>query len=457
VNWLRKTNNDYLPGIISGASFGLVVLVRSQAQLLLPILLAGIVFTGGALREWRKAIQKTLIFTLGLLIVVIPWVWRNYQVSGKPAVENTGFYIRMFAGGYSEPTDIIDILPGESFDEYNARIKSQIIRYVFNHPVEVAGIYAAYFIHNEIISVIYLPMSLNLYAPRSYVDHLPFWDDPHINLANSYGVMFFFTLGLISLGVGLAVKRLKFLGALPLLIHFTYSLSVAIARISGWRFMLPVDWILLVYYCMGLIQLVVMVVSVVWNRNLATEDASSDLENGSLRSSFFQGKIYLAVAGFLLIGLSLPIIELAMPVRYPSLPQNELIETYVPSALQLDGGEQVTASALKKFLETEPAATILYGRALYPAYYKQGSYWGDSNPTLLAVSQFDRLQFTLIGPVRAFAFIPLQGAPQYFPHAADVFLVGCKQDDLIRALIVKVNDQALVSSPWGGLTCSEME
>ena len=452
VNWLRKTNNDYLLGIISGASFGLVVLVRSQAQLLLPILLVGIAFTGGF--QWRKAIQKILIFILGLLIIVTPWVWRNYQVSGKPAVENTGFYIRLFAGGYSEPTDVIDILPGESLDQYNARIKSQIIRYVFNHPVEIAGIYASYFIHDEIISVIYLPMSLNLYDPHSYVKHLPFWDDPYIDLANSYGVMFFFTLGLISLGVGFAVKRLKFLGVLPLLIHFAYSLSIVIARISGWRFMLPVDWILLVYYCMGLMQLVVMVVSVVWNTKLVSEDASNEPEKESVRSSFFQGETYLVMAGFLLIGLSLPGIELAMPVRYPFLSQNELIETYVPNALQLGGGEQVTAAALKNFLETEPAATVLYGRALYPSYYKQGSYWGDSNPMSLAASKFDRLQFTLIGPVRAFVFIPMQDAPQYFPHASDVFVVGCKQNDFIRALIIKVNNHVLTSSPWDGLTCS---
>jgi hypothetical protein len=230
-----------------------------------------------------------------------------------------------------------------------------------------------------------------------------------------------------------------------------------IARISGWRFVLPVDWILLVYYCIGLIQLAVMAASVIWNRNLSMEDVDSNPETESVRSSFFQGKTYLAMAGFLLIGLSLPVIELAMPVRYPALSQSELIETYVPSALQLDGGDQITTSALKKFLETESSATVMYGRALYPSYYKQGDSWGDSNPILMAASKFDRLQFTLIGPVGTFTFIPLQVAPQYFPHASDVFIVGCKQDDFVKALIVKVNDRALVSSPWGGLTCSETE
>jgi len=447
VNWLRKTNHHYPLGIVAGAAFGLVVLMRSQAQLLLPILLAGIIFTDGF--QWRKSAQRILVFLLGLLVVVSPWVWRNYQVSGKPAVENTGFYIRLFADGYSEPTDVVDQLSGESFDEYNVRIKSQIIRYVFNHPVEIARVYSTYFIHNEIISVVYLPMSFRLYDVRAYVDHLPFWGDPYIDLANGYGVMFFLSLGLISLGIGVAVRRLKFLGVFPLLIHFTYSLSVVIARISGWRFVLPVDWILQLYYCIGLIQVAVMAVSVIWNKKLAIENSDSE----STPAPFLQRKTYFAMAGFLLIGLSLPMLELAMPTRYPPLSQAELIASSAIQHLPLDGA----AEALNIFLETEPGATVVYGRALYPSYYEQGSFWGESSPNLLAASQFSRLQFNLIGPSPAFVFIPLEGAPQYFPHAADVFVVGCRQGGLIRGLVVLVNDQSLLSAPFKGLTCSEME
>ncbi len=419
--------------------------------MLLPILLLGIVFNGGSLREWRKVLQRTLIFGLGLVLVVMPWVWRNYQVSGKPVIENTGFYIRMLAGGYAEPTDNVDRLADELFDEYSARMKSQIIRYVFNHPLEITRVYSTYFIHNEISSVVYLPMSFRLYDLYSYVKFLPFWDGPYIDLGNRYGVMFFLTLGLIALGVGAAFQRLGFLGLIPLLIHFAYSFSVVTARISGWRFVLPVDWIPQVYYSIGLIQLIWMAASVIWNKGAAEEE--THLEGNP---SFLQRKTYLALAGFLLIGLSLPVMELALPVRYPALPPNELIETHA-AGLQLSDGEQVTASALKNFLETEPGATVVYGRALYPSYYRQGSFWGESSPNLVAASQFNRLQFTLIGPAQGFTFLPLEDAPQYFPHAADVFVVGCRQGDFIRALIVNVNDQPLFSSTWRGLTCPKME
>ncbi len=448
LNWLKSTKANALAGLAAGVSFGLVALVRSQAQLLLPIVLLAFVFSGGF--AWRKALQRTLIFALGFFMVVTPWVWRNFQVSGAPAIENTGFYLPMLAGGYAEPTDVVNILPGETQDEYGARVKSQIVRYVFNHPLEIAQVYASYFIHNEIISVIYLPMSFQLYDLYAYVKVLPFWQDPYINLQNGYGLIFLLNLGFIALGLAVAFARLKFLGLLPLLIHFAYSLSVVVARISGWRFVLPVDWALQVYYSIGVMQLALMLISIFWNKKIEIDPAPQTQTSHTL---FRQTQPYLVAAAFLALGLFMPMLEQVFSVRYPNLPPAQLLEAHASAGL----GHQVTLAALENFLHTEPAATVLYGRALYPSYYEKGNFWGESSPNLLAASQFNRLQFTLIGPVQTFTFIPLQSAPQSFPHAADVLVVGCRQGSFLRALLIKIDDQILTSSPWGGLTCSTLE
>ena len=95
---------------------------------------------------------------------------------------------------------------------------------------------------------------------------------------------------------------------MPLLIHFAYSLSVVTARISGWRFIMPVDWVAQIYYSIGLIQLIWMLAAVVWNRVAVTEETATET-----RPLFFHRKTYLAIAGFLLVGLSLPVMELALP------------------------------------------------------------------------------------------------------------------------------------------------
>jgi hypothetical protein len=109
---------------------------------------------------------------------------------------------------------------------------------------------------------------------------------------------------------------------------------------------------------------------------------------------------------------------------------------------------------LETFLETETGATVLHGRALYPAYYELGKFWGESSSNLLAASQYDRLQFRLIGPDRVFVYLPLQTAPDYFPHASDVFVVGCLREGSVQALLIGVNENSVAAFPFHGLTCS---
>ena len=448
VNWLEKDDEQKYLGVVAGACFGLVALVRSQAQLLLPVLIFGMVFSGGF--QLRRATQRTLIFLLGFVLVVTPWVLRNYQVSGRAVIENTEFYIRLFAGGYSEPDDVVDILPGESFDEYNARIKSQIVRYIFNHPLEIGRVYASYFLHNEISSVVYFPLSARLYDLRSYVKQMPFWHNSRITFEMQSGLLLSVTLATMVLGLGAAVQRAKFLGAMPLLIHLGYSLSVVPARISGWRYVLPVDWIPQLYYSLGLIQLTAILISLLWNKLPA---ARPD-ENHSKYQIRYTRRFWLASLFFFVLGLSLPVWEGSVPVRYPAMGRIELARIYAPNGLILNDGRRLSTSALEEFLETEPGATVLHGRALYPAYYVRGKFWGDDSPNLVEASQYDRLQFNLIGPNEAFVYIPLDEAPQYFPHASDVFIVGCMRDAGLYVLLVTVNDKLLVSSSFVELTCS---
>jgi hypothetical protein len=77
----------------------------------------------------------------------------------------------------------------------------------------------------------------------------------------------------------------------------------------------------------------------------------------------------------------------------------------------------------------------------------------------LAVRNIDRLQFTLIGPRGGLVFLPLTGAPAYFPNASDVFVVGCNTQDGVRALAIKVNawPYLVATNPWPGLNCPSLK
>jgi hypothetical protein len=159
----------------------------------------------------------------------------------------------------------------------------------------------------------------------------------------------------------------------------------------------------------------------------------------------------------LLISVAIPLIEWSVPQRYPVLTDQALIQNEWSDNVVLENGERISASDLQSFLQKETEAKIIYGRALYPSYYEKSKFWGEASANLLEASKYNRLQFTLIGSKNIFVFIPLQEAPLYFPHASDVFVVGCLKRTGIQALIIKVNDQILGRSPWQGLSCSMTE
>ncbi|MCC7117864.1 MAG: glycosyltransferase family 39 protein [Anaerolineales bacterium] len=445
VQWFRAKEERYVYGVLAGVFLGFSIYIRSQAQLLIPIALLGICWLEKF--KWRVFFRKALIFLLGGLVVVAPWVWRNYQLSGRVLVEYLNFYTRFIASSYATSPQDVNLLPGETDEQYRTRVKGQVIAYIIERPAEVARFYSAYFIHNEVASLAFLPMSLKFETLYQYVETLGFWDAPYLGrVPLRFSFIFFATLALALLGLAAAIRNVGYLGWMPLLFHLGYSLSSVPVRQSGWRFILPVDWILLLYFCIGLAEFCFLCASVFLKLNPV---AIEGLTDPTLRKTSWRG-VKPTLAFFALLGLGIPWVEWRIPERYPAVEPGAVIREQFQA-------ETVDASALKMFLETEPGAIVWSGRALYPAYYLTGEFWGESSPMLLEASRYNRLQFNLIGSRNAFVFLPLQQAPEYFPHAADVFIIGCQQKNSARALLVNVNGRVISADPWPGLNCSTSE
>jgi hypothetical protein len=254
----------------------------------------------------------------------------------------------------------------------------------------------------------------------------------------------------------MAVERTKFVGLIPVLIHLGYSFSVVPTGQSGWRFILPVDWIALVYYSIGLVFLWGIIISIFTKKNAFPEPGieTIDVDINEPRR-IHRKKILQAAVASLILGLSFPVMEGVIPVRYPEKTPDEIIQSYVPERNKLEGSDLVFSSDISSFLGRDKDAVVLYGRALYPSFYERGRYWGEENQYISQVKEYDRLQFSLIGPDHIQAYIPLSRPPQSFPHGSDVVVIGCRIENSIKALLVLVigQDETLTISPWSGLTC----
>jgi hypothetical protein len=217
-----------------------------------------------------------------------------------------------------------------------------------------------------------------------------------------------------------------------------YSLSTAVARRSGWRFVTPIHWVEFVYLAIGIAQVTI------WLFEYLSSVNSSDWIEESVqpvKSNYRSAwKLNMAIGIILLsFGISPLMVENLIPQHYAALSTSERVALLE----EMNFFEEFPAldePTLQQSLEKDEIV-ILQGRALYPRYYETG--FGESGEGWSAYipRDFPRLGFTLVGPNDAQIILLHETSPDYFPNATDVTLIGCEADDVVYALAVYVHDK----------------
>jgi hypothetical protein len=82
---------------------------------------------------------------------------------------------------------------------------------------------------------------------------------------------------------------------------------------------------------------------------------------------------------------------------------------------------------------------ILIGEAFYPRHFYPGESLGDVRGTVIGFLERDHLsrtEFYLSGSDIAWAVLFREESPQYFPHGAEVLVIGCKERGTLNTLAV---------------------
>jgi hypothetical protein len=279
---------------------------------------------------------------------------------------------------------------------------------------------SAHYFHNTIFSYIYLPESFQIESLRSYVSRLPMWDSWDGSISSETGMLIILNLAILSLGIGTAWRKSNKLFLAPLILGIAYNLSLAVSRRSGWRFILPADWITLVFYAIGLMQIVVMI-RLLTKPSLESLDERERIATPAWPMISAKQSPVMFGLPFFLIALATVAGHYLFPLRFPPKSADELIKDY-QKAMHVNSGMQPTAP---ENLLHEDGAVILYGRALYPVYLKPNDgmlnyYW-----LSYASKPYSRLAFHLIGPQPAEVILPMGTPPAVLPDGADVIVIGC--------------------------------
>jgi hypothetical protein len=461
VRWLKNPSTHRPALFLAGGLLGVAGLIRLNILAALPLLIFVIGWSlKFRLKQW---IAASFLFVLFTMLSLTPWVGRNWYSSGNPLGFVRAKTQGVIVGQRYEPvlTDTLskdsnyinraDVEEVEQPDEA-AEPASPIDRYM-----TLGSNIAAHFNHNLLGVTFMLPPTPILYDLYQMI-RLPYWDIQWDGtLLPGNWLFLVLILGIVAFGIGTAYTRTGAAGIAPLFVMLGYNLSNSLSLTSGARYLVPMDFAVILYFCMGVVELTMIAALILqgkkvyslWNQE--RELTNPGFTNG--RKSFRLSAVLLIAGLFLSIG-SIPVVLENIFPRAAFADMSEASISEYKAAVYANLTEQ--NQEIRSFIESE-AAIWSTGRALYPRYYLENE--GDlRNDVLLRPYDFARTTFILINQDKknTIVILPVLNPPDVFPNAADVIVVGCRQKRYIEAVAVIVRsdtDQVYLRSAQQPLEC----
>lgn len=420
LRWWSQKSPGWPVALLSGAVLGTVLLVRANPLVLLPlIILAMLAIFRRRIGRWAVL---SAVFLLGVILPMLPWTIASAQHTGEFYILNKiNLVLDARYGEDDLPAPTLAPQPTPSAVKPDAALLPPSNKPASSGP---GWFVPAHFTHNLWMSALILPHSFSLNDLPHTLD-APYWLsirtwDGRLPLAA--GILMLLNLALLAVGTGCAWQRFKLAGLAPLILLLGYHLANALGRTSGARYLVPVDWVILLYYTLGLVQ------TLYWLRLLLTGRERSAQDEPVTRAERHPRWALGAAAGLMLLGVLIPLSGALFPERYTAKTSAQAAADLTGRlSLRLEPGG-VTEADLSNFLQS--GGVVVEGRALYPRFYAANT----GEPHVSVTRPYDaraypRMIFTLLGAERKWTVLLPAQTPLNIPDAADVVLLGCWNAD----------------------------
>jgi len=417
--WLERKGKP--SAFFAGGVFGILLLLRTQSMLILPILFVIVfLFLRSDKLPW---LVPLLLFILGVLVSVAPWLTHNYLRIEKFAFD-APFQYQVLASQYAYTGN----LDYAAIDLEGKSLSQILITFAVKDPGFVAGFITNHFLATEVGALLALPMIAPFNGLRAPVNL--YWTSFNGTLAWQNILLLVGYLAIIAIGFGAAWKRWRWAGLLPLAFNLGYALANGIGRFSGWRYDFPADWIAYFYFGIGFAEILIWQAKVFGVRFLDT-----DYTNTLAYKRNSATKISPLVITFALIG-AIPWIAESInpPPRYPDLPPIAIQEQIVN--LHTVQATSISLAEIQEFA-SQPRSVTLTGRLLYPRFFGRGTGISSSTPwPSYAPRDFPRLGFLLINQKVSEVVFPIKALSIENVQGEDVLILGCERDTFVEARVL---------------------
>ncbi|MBI5951094.1 MAG: glycosyltransferase family 39 protein [Chloroflexi bacterium] len=424
--WLER--RDLKSTLTAGGFFGLVLLFRTQSLLVLPVvfILAWFVYQ----RKTKDWIVAGVVFAAAMLLAVLPWLTHNYTVEGQFTFDDP----RQAAIIYSQYsfTGNLDL---SQFNPETDSVGERVLSFSLENPAYVAGFITTHILNTEIGGLLALPLIADFESLSAHVNlYWVAFDGtlPWYNVA-----LLILYLAVIAVGLGAAWRRTGWLGLLPLAVNLGYTLANGISRFSGWRYNMPVDWVIYFYFALGVMELLGGLTLLFGAKAEKTFPVYVQPETKPISLRDFRPQYVFILLAFIFAG-SLPWLAkgLAQP-RYTAS-QPELIAKLEASGYAVDD--------VNAFL-SQPGAILTEGRMLYPRLYRRHEGMSSAHPwAAYAVADYARIGFLLLNDHRSDMIFVTKEVLD-FPQGADAIVLACQHDGYFYVHLIDFGSRSYQSTP----------
>lgn len=425
MRWI-KSGFPPFNGFLLGGILGAAMLIRTQSLVILPVI---ILFVFLAWKGSIKFFIKSMLFMfVSLSLVVGPWLWRNWNLTGELMFDSPEYQTINLALRYSrlngEEPDVMRA-PDESNVNYNQRLIKMAKEAISVNPWGAVWGISNSFLNHAVNNILLFPLRNEIKNYKDiYVPQDAFWEKWEGLPTAHQSILLTFYILLFGLGVTIAWQRNGWLGLMPLTLNLVYNLWTSLALLSGQRFMVTMDWSIYLYYMIGMFTLIggllfvlngkrVLIVSwVVSNPFLFTLPS----ENVKWRQYLIFGIL------FFVLGSVLPLSERVLPDKYPPLSNVDLMRQLADSSVLKQTSFD---SACFQKLAIDGGLKFTHGMAVYPRYYAAGEGENFTDKVGYKAVNEGRLVFDIIANGNSSRIIfPMAHSPRFFPHASEVILVN---------------------------------
>ena len=466
--WKKSEKPAWHYPVLAGGFVGLATLVRHNTWIFVPlIVLIALIKTP---RDLRRVVLMVLFSLAALAVSIAPWSWRIYQSEGRlfnflrpiehAILENR--YLKDFNAVPSQTAIVKDTETTPSpTDPFQSQTSIEITQEAKQPDSGAAWLKAptfisAHFFHNL--------ASVSLMLPRTFLFHniqhtaagdssiwRAEWDG---HLSNGDIALLIGGLALLALGIGSAWHSAGAAGLVPLAVFLFYIVSAAVARTSGGRYIVPVDWVLFLYYGLGIVQACRWLFAL-GGRPQESQQLHRQIKNPANLQSLKAHKhwlYYLCI--ILIVALLVPLAEHLYPYQLAQLTESEIKKAVLAS--DLAGSMGYSKAELNDFLQDENAY-LRHGRLLYPRFYYEGKGEPVDIPTY-SQKDYRRLVFTLSSLVGNPNFVlPVADTPSPIPYRSEVIVAGCQNGGVLGIIFLDTQQSTIIRSPRPVLTCPLIE